>query len=91
MKCSTCETRTDKRSERMAHSRTTGHDYYIPAETAPVVRTKRDDRVDALVAQGYSRAFAEAFVPMTIAEARDRGLVMPGYQSPIAALATRRS
>lgn len=91
MKCSTCGTRTDTKAARKAHDLATGHGSYEPVVSAPVARTSWDDRVDAMVAEGWSREFAESFVPMSTAEAKARGLTVRSYQSPMTALTVRRS
>lgn len=93
MNCTTCSARTDSRSARKAHVLATGHDAFEPvvAAAAPVARSSWDDRVDEMVAAGWSREYAEAITPMTVAEAKRRGFELASYTSPMTALFTRRA
>jgi hypothetical protein len=49
----------------------------------------REERVQAVVDAGYSRDFAEAYVPMTEREARERQMVTRPYESPMTGLVNR--
>jgi hypothetical protein len=51
----------------------------------------REERVEKMVKDGWSREFAEAYIPMTLAEARRRNLEVRKYQSPITGLVHRRA
>jgi hypothetical protein len=51
----------------------------------------REERIAQMVGWGYSREFAERYVPMTIAEARERGLATRKYQSELTGLVNRKT
>lgn len=53
-------------------------------------RETRDEAIERMVADGWSREFAERFVPMTAAEARAKGLRTVGYQSEMTSFVNRR-
>jgi hypothetical protein len=51
----------------------------------------RKERVEYVVSQGYSREFAEAYIPMTEAEARAKQLEVRQYESPFSTLSRAMS
>lgn len=53
-------------------------------------RETREQAIERMVRDGWSREFAEAFVPMTVAEATRRNLRQTGYQSELTGFVNRR-
>ena len=50
----------------------------------------RQAKIDLYVSFGYSRDFAEGFVPMTVAEIRRHGMAARGYQSEMTGFVNRK-
>ena len=52
-------------------------------------KESREDRVEQMVKDGWSREFAEAYLPMTRAQARREGRTIRAYVSPMSQIVRR--
>lgn len=70
-------------------ARQDAYDHAAWAAKQPV-RPTREQRIEQMVADGWSREFAEAYLPMTVAQARREGLTGGRYVSELSLLAGGR-